>query len=64
MFAASALVLTAGAQKPTSANPVSNDPAAKKILDAVSAKFRTYAAPQAGFTYKIENAHDKVLYSI
>lgn len=42
-------------------NPTSNDPAAKKILDGVSAKFRTYAAPQASFTYKVENAQGKAL---
>ena len=49
------------AQKPTSSNPVSNDPAAKKVLDAVSAKFRTYKTPQAAFTYKIENAQGKAV---
>jgi len=38
-----------------------NDPAAKKILDAVSAKFKTYKAPQASFTYKVENAQGKAL---
>ncbi|HEY0355015.1 MAG TPA: outer membrane lipoprotein carrier protein LolA [Flavisolibacter sp.] len=38
-----------------------NDPAAKKILDAVSAKFKTYKTPQASFTYKVENAQGKVL---
>lgn len=53
--------LTAGAQ--TSKNPTTNDPAAKKILDAVSAKFRTYAAPQATFTYRVENAQGKALSS-
>lgn len=42
-------------------NPTSNDPAAKKILDAVSAKFRTYKSPQANFTYKVENAQGKAL---
>lgn len=40
---------------------VSNDPAAKKILDAVSAKFRSYKSPQAQFTYKVENAQGKAL---
>lgn len=54
-------MLPAGAQKATSANPVSNDPAAKKILDAVSAKFKTYKSPLAMFTYKIENAQGKAL---
>jgi outer membrane lipoprotein carrier protein len=38
-----------------------NDPDAKKILDAVSAKFKTFKAPQASFTYKIENAQGKAL---
>lgn len=42
-------------------NPTNNDPAAKKILDAVSAKFKTYAAPQASFTYKVENSQGKAL---
>jgi outer membrane lipoprotein carrier protein len=51
----------AGAQKITSSNPVNNDPDAKKILDAVSAKFKTYKTPQASFTYVIENAQGKAL---
>jgi outer membrane lipoprotein-sorting protein len=42
-------------------NPTQNDPAAKRILDAVSAKFRTYKTPQAAFTYQIENAQGKAL---
>jgi len=42
-------------------NPTKNDPEAKKILDAVSAKFKTYKAPQAAFTYKVENAQGKAL---
>jgi outer membrane lipoprotein carrier protein len=42
-------------------NPTKNDPEAKKILDAVSAKFKTYTSPQATFTYKVENAQGKVL---
>ncbi|HVG13185.1 MAG TPA: outer membrane lipoprotein carrier protein LolA, partial [Flavisolibacter sp.] len=61
LFAAVSLMLGAQAQKATSANPVSSDPAAKKILDAVSAKFKTYSTPQATFTYKIENAQGKAL---
>lgn len=36
-----------------------NDPEAKKILDAVSAKFRTFKAVQAKFALKIENASGK-----
>jgi outer membrane lipoprotein carrier protein len=37
------------------------DAQAKKILDAVSTKFKTYKAPQASFTYKVENAQGKAL---
>ena len=40
-----------------------NDPAAKVILDAVSAKFKTFTTVNAGFTYKVENAAGKVLSS-
>ncbi len=42
-------------------NPTQNDAAAKKILDAVSAKFKTYSAPHASFTYQVENAQGKAL---
>ncbi|GAA4753657.1 LolA family protein [Flavisolibacter ginsenosidimutans] len=42
-------------------NPTKSDPEAKKILDAVSAKFKTYSSPQASFTYKVENAGGKAL---
>lgn len=38
-----------------------NDPEAKKILDAVSAKFKTFKTVKAGFTYKVENAAGKAL---
>jgi outer membrane lipoprotein carrier protein len=37
-----------------------NDPAAKKVLDAVSKKFKTYKAVQSNFTLQIEDAHGKV----
>jgi chaperone LolA len=50
---ASLTFITASAQK--------SDPEAKKILDAVSTKFKTYKSPQATFTYKIENAQGKAL---
>ncbi|TCZ74429.1 LolA family protein [Flaviaesturariibacter aridisoli] len=56
-----ATISAVNAQKVSSSNPVSNDPAAKKILDAVSTKFRTFRAPSAAFTYKIENAQGKAL---
>ncbi len=36
-----------------------NDPEAKKVLDAVSAKFKTYKSVQAKFLLKIENASGK-----
>src|SRR5215208_2105511 len=54
-----ASVVSVNAQ--TDRNPTTNDPAAKKILDAVSAKFKTYKAPQASFTYKVENTQGKAL---
>jgi outer membrane lipoprotein-sorting protein len=38
-----------------------SDPDAKKILDAVSAKFKSFKAIQAGFTYKVENADGKAV---
>jgi chaperone LolA len=52
------VVLAASAQDK---NPTTNDPDAKKILDAVSTKFKTYSSPQASFTYKVENAQGKAL---
>lgn len=42
-------------------SPTKNDPDAKKILDKVSAKFKTYKSPQAAFSYQVENAQGKVL---
>ena len=38
-----------------------SDPKAKKILDAVSAKFKTYKSVQGKFALKIENAAGKTL---
>jgi outer membrane lipoprotein-sorting protein len=40
---------------------VKNDPEAKKILDGVSAKFKTFKTVKASFNYKTENAAGKVL---
>jgi chaperone LolA len=37
----------------------SSDPEAKKVLDALSAKFKTYKTVEANFTYKAENADGK-----
>jgi outer membrane lipoprotein carrier protein len=45
----------------TGKNPTTNDPSAKKILDQVSTKFKNYKAPQASFTYRVENAQGKAL---
>ena len=56
-----ATITAVNAQKVSSSNPVNNDPEAKKILDAVSARFRTFRTPSASFTYKIENAQGKAL---
>lgn len=42
-------------------NVAKNDPAAKAILDKVSAKFKTFKSVQAGFNLQIENASGKVL---
>lgn len=44
-------------------NAAKNDPDAKKILDEVSAKFKTYKTVKATFTYKVENAAGKALSS-
>jgi outer membrane lipoprotein carrier protein len=38
-----------------------NDPAAKQVLDAVSAKFKTFKTVQATFAYKVENGAGKAL---
>lgn len=57
LFALSMLTVSAFSQ----AKPTKNDPEAKKILDAVSAKFKTFTTVQAAFTYKVENAAGKVL---
>ena len=38
-----------------------SDPDAKKILDAVSKKFKSFKSVQVSFTYKLENAAGKVL---
>lgn len=59
LFAILAIVLTTGmvsAQMPT----VKSDPDAKKLLDQVSTKFKTYQNVKAGFTLTMENADGKV----
>ena len=52
-------LFTAHAQIPKGMG--SSDPQAKKILDAVSAKFKTFKSVQAKFSLKIENASGKAL---
>ena len=59
LFTLVSFTLLATAQ--TGKNPTKSDPEAKKILDAVSAKFKTFAVPQATFTYQVENAQGKAL---
>ncbi len=52
-----AIIIIAG----TISAQTNGDPEAKKILDAVSAKFKSYKAVQASFTYKVENADGKTI---
>ena len=54
-----AIILSTYAQAPNGMGK--SDPDAKKILDAVSTKFKTYKSVQAKFLLKIENAAGKVL---
>ena len=54
-----ASVFTVNAQAPKGMG--TSDPAAKKILDAVSAKFKTFKSVQSKFTLKIENSSNKVM---
>jgi len=55
LFVFGSLILQAQAKNATS------DPDAKKILDAVSAKFKNFKSVKATFTYKVENGAGKVL---
>ena len=59
LFAFSFFVMSVSAQ--VGKNPTKNDPDAKKMLDGVSARFKTYKSPQASFTYQVENAQGKVM---
>jgi outer membrane lipoprotein-sorting protein len=54
-----AIFLSTNAQAPKGMG--NSDPEAKKILDAVSAKFKTFSSVQSKFTLKIENASNKVI---
>ena len=57
----SALVAGFVAFSQSDKNPTQTDPAAKKILDEVSAKFKTYKAVTASFVLKNEDGKGKVL---
>jgi outer membrane lipoprotein carrier protein len=59
----SLVLLTSAGFAQAGKNPTQNDANAKKILDAVSSRFRTFKSPQAAFVYKVENAQGKVLSS-
>ncbi len=63
LFTLIGFLMIVGSVNAQGKNPTKNDPAAKKVMDAVSAKFKTFKAPQASFTYKVENAQGKVLSS-
>ena len=51
--------LTTVAQAPKGMG--NSDPNAKKILDAVSAKFKSFKSVQSNFSLKIENAANKIM---
>lgn len=53
------ILFTAYAQAPKGMG--NSDPDAKKILDAVSAKFKTFKSVQSNFSLKIENAANKLM---
>ncbi len=55
----SLICFTVNAQLPKGIG--TSDPAAKKVLDGVSSKFRTYKTVQAKFLLKVENAAGKNL---
>mgnify|MGYP003439784053 FL=1 len=54
-----AIILSAGAQVPKGMG--NSDPDAKKILDAVSTRFKSFKSVQSNFSLKIENASNKVM---
>ena len=58
VFLLSCVILSVSAQP---AGMGKNDPAAKKVLDAVSAKFKTFKSVQSAFSLKIENSAGKNL---
>lgn len=59
MFFLVGMAFTLQAQPPKGMG--NSDPEAKKILDAISAKFKTFKAVQSNFSLKIENAANKLM---
>ncbi|HET6768149.1 MAG TPA: outer membrane lipoprotein carrier protein LolA [Chitinophagaceae bacterium] len=57
------LILLIGFFTINSQAQATNDPNAKKILDGVSTKFKTFKTVKATFTYKVENTAGKALSS-
>lgn len=57
------LILLSGIITSKGFGQATNDPAAKKVLDGVSSKFKTFKTVKATFTYKVENAAGKSLSS-
>ncbi|MEO6489343.1 MAG: outer membrane lipoprotein carrier protein LolA [Ferruginibacter sp.] len=55
------LILITGVNAQAPAGMGNSDPEAKKVLDGVSAKFKTYKSVQAKFNLKIDNASGKSL---
>ena len=53
-------VLAIGISGFAQGNNATSDPAAKKVLDAVSAKFKTFKGVQSSFSYKVEDGKGKV----
>ena len=62
-FYATLLVLLIGVITINTNAQATNDPDAKKVLDGVSAKFKTYKTVKSTFTFKTENAAGKTLSS-
>ena len=57
------LVLLIGVITIKTSAQATNDPDAKKVLDGVSAKFKTYKTVKSTFTFKTENSAGKALSS-
>ena len=63
LYVALALFLSGSTISAQTSNSGKSDPEAKKVLDAVSTKFKSFTSVQAGFTYKVENSTGKALSS-